>query len=63
MKKINWVIIVLLASCADSKEINIGGKDVLVEPYGWFDSSVKNDSVIYKINTGNVILSVIFLKQ
>jgi hypothetical protein len=41
MKKINWVIIVLLASCADSKEINIGGKDVLVEPYGWFDSSVK----------------------
>jgi hypothetical protein len=40
-----------ISSCADSKEINIGGKDVLVEPYGWFDSSVKNDSVIYKINT------------
>jgi hypothetical protein len=44
MKKINSTLSIVLASCADSKEINIGGKDVLVEPYGWFDSSVKNDS-------------------
>jgi hypothetical protein len=36
------------------------GKDVIVEPYGWFDSSAKNDSVNYKVNVGNIVLSVIF---
>jgi hypothetical protein len=41
MKKINCYKYCIISLCADSKEINIGGKDVLVEPYGWFDSSVK----------------------
>jgi hypothetical protein len=42
------------------KKLNIDGKDVIVEPYGWFDSSAKNDSVNY--NVGNIVLSVISLK-
>lgn len=51
---------VLLSSCADSKKIRINGKDVVVEPYGWMDEDeFKNDSVIYRVNTGNVVLSVI----
>lgn len=52
--------IVLLSSCADSKDFIIDGENVTVEPYGWFNSdSRKNDSIIYEINTGNVVLSVI----
>lgn len=52
--------VMLLASCADSKEFIINNQDVLVEPYGWMNKeALKNDSVIYKVNTGNVIWSVL----
>ena len=51
---------VLFTSCADSKDFVIDGKQVTVEPYGWFDLDAKNDSIEYKINTGNVVLDVIF---
>jgi hypothetical protein len=47
----------VFVSCADSKKLNIDGKDVIVEPYGWFDSSAKNDSVNYKVNVGNIVLN------
>lgn len=63
MKKIIVLLCIssiLLASCADSKTLNINGKDKVIEPYGWFDTSAKNDSVNYKINTGNVVLSIVF---
>jgi hypothetical protein len=51
---------VLFIGCADSKRININGKDVIVEPYGWMnESEMKNDSVVYKVNTGNVVWSII----
>jgi uncharacterized protein YcfL len=54
------LVAVLLVGCADSKTININGKDTVVEPYGWInESEMKNDSVIYKVNTGNVVWSVI----
>jgi len=54
------LVSVLLVGCADSKTININGKDTVVEPYGWMNKSeMKNDSVIYKVNTGNVVWSVI----
>jgi hypothetical protein len=63
MKKITICLLLaigLLSSCADSKVININGENVNVEPYGWMDETeFKNDSVIYKVNTGNVIWSVI----
>lgn len=51
---------ILLIGCADSKEININGKNIIVEPYGWMnESEMKNDSVIYKVNAGNVVWSII----
>ncbi len=61
MKKILLVLsIFCLFSCADSKVLNIDGKDTLVEPYGWMNDDVlKNDSVQYQVNTGNVVWSII----
>lgn len=50
----------LLISCAESKKININGEDVIVEPYGWMnESEIKNDSVVYRVNTGNIVWSVL----
>lgn len=57
------LVAVLFVGCADSKKININGKDVIVEPYGWMnESEMKNDSVVYKVNTGNVVWSIIGVK-
>jgi len=53
------VILLLLTSCADSKQFEIDGKQVTVEPYGWFDTTQKNDSINYKVNAGNVIWSIV----
>lgn len=51
----------MMSSCADSKDFVINGETVTVEPYGWADhQTVKNDSVLYEANMGNVILSVVF---
>ena len=52
--------LILLSSCADSKEFVIDGKLTTVEPYGWFDLEAKNDSIHYEVCTGNVVLSIIF---
>ena len=62
MKKVFLLLILILSivSCADSKEFTIDNKEVTVEPYGWFDETQKNDSINYKVNTGNIILSVVF---
>lgn len=62
MKKVIFLLVIMLSliSCADSKEFTIDGKNVTVEPYGWFDETQKNDSINYKVNTGNVVLSVVF---
>jgi len=54
-----FMISLIIFSCADSKEFYIDGKKTIVEPYGWFDLNAKNDSIEYKINTGNIIISVI----
>lgn len=62
MKKATILILLcaLFASCADAKFFEINGKTVKVEPYGWADSDeLKNDSVVYKVNKGNVVWSVI----
>jgi len=52
----------LLMSCAESKEFkNNKGESFTVEPFGWAnEKSLKNDSIIYQINAGNIVLSVIF---
>ena len=56
------VTIILLTSCADSKEFTIDGKKQTIEPYGWFDLEAKNDSINYKVNVGNVIWSVVLVE-
>jgi hypothetical protein len=57
------LLVIILVGCADSKQFNINGKDVVVEPYGWADEeAMKNDSVIYQINGGNVVLDIIFIE-
>lgn len=54
------IILFFISSCADSKTLEIGGKNVNVEPYGWAnETAVKNDSVVYQIVAGNVIWSII----
>jgi len=62
MKKVLIMLALALThgSCADSKDFEIDGKTVTVEPYGWFDTTQANDSINYKVNTGNIIWSVIF---
>jgi len=52
--------LLLFASCADEKTFIIDGKSVIVEPYGWANADLmKNDSVIYQVNVGNVVWSII----
>lgn len=51
---------VFLTSCAENKTIEIGGKPVVVEPYGWAnENAVKNDSIVYQVSAGNVIWSIL----
>ena len=52
-------ITLMLTSCADEKTFIINGKETVVEPYGQFDMTAKNDSVKYKICTGNVVWSIL----
>lgn len=52
--------VALLSSCADSKNFEIDGKIIKVEPYGWANKDVKkNDNVIYQPCVGNIVWSVI----
>lgn len=64
MKKIFAItlMLVMMMSCAESKEFVIDGKKTTVEPYGWFDLEKKNDSIEYRINPGNIILDVVFIE-
>ena len=63
MNKVGFLLLLTLmvnVSCADSKVFKLDGKDVLVEPYGWADSSTKNENIRYEVSVGNVVLSIIF---
>lgn len=68
MKKNKLVIIILLfsfvfTSCADEKTFNINGQDIIVKPYGWANADVmKNDSILYQANIGNVVWSIILVE-
>lgn len=53
----------LATGCADSKKLNVGGKEVNVRPYGWANADAKKvEGVVYQVNPGNVILSIIFVE-
>ncbi len=62
MKKIIIVFLIsmFVGACADSKDFKIGGKDITIEPYGWFDMDAKNENIKYKLCVGNIVLSAIF---
>jgi len=64
MKKILFILLLslLFISCADSKKFNIDGKEVRVEPYGWFNPEMKHDSINYKVSTINVIWSALLIE-
>lgn len=64
MKKLLAILLIALsfASCADSKQFEIDGKQVVVEPYGWFDETEANDSINYRVNTGNVVWSILLFE-
>ena len=53
--------LMLLTSCADSKEFTTKqGKKFTVEPYGWANSdAMKNDSVIYQACVGNIVWDIL----
>ena len=61
MKKI--ILILILAGCAKEKTIVINGKPTVVQPYGWANEQLKNDSVVYQINIGNVIWDCITIES
>jgi hypothetical protein len=62
MKKVLFVIFaVFLSGCAEEAGFTIDNKTVIVQPYGWADYHVlKNDSIIYRVNVSNVVLSIVF---
>lgn len=51
---------IILCSCAENKDLKLNGRVQTFETYGWACDELKNDSIEYEINTGNVILSIIF---
>lgn len=62
MKRITFLfaVLLLLASCADSKTFKIEEQIIHAAPYGWADfEEMKNPNVVYKVNTGNVIWSIL----
>jgi len=58
------VITLLLSSCAKSKEFHISDTETIyAEPYGWGNyQTTQIDTVVYDVNVGNVIWSVILLE-
>jgi hypothetical protein len=57
------IFIILITSCANSKVLTINNVPTEIKPYGWANAHKrKNDNVIYKVSTGNVIWSVIGLR-
>ena len=62
MNKVKILLLLMLIiniSCADSKNFEIDGKQVTVEPYGWADLDKKNKNIRYETNVGNVVWSIL----
>lgn len=64
MKKLFFLVsvifVLMFTSCSEEKTIKIDGKDTIVPPYGIFNTEMKNDSVVYKLSTPDIVMSVIF---
>jgi hypothetical protein len=66
MKKILLIVFaaaLLFSSCANEKTLTLNGQTKTFEPYGWADcQDIKNDSVKYKLNVGNVVWDVLLFE-
>jgi hypothetical protein len=64
MKKILFLFLLsfLMFSCAEQKTFtNSKNEEFIAKPYGWAnEESQKIDTVVYEINAGNAILSILF---
>lgn len=65
MKKFKNLILLffctlILTSCASTKIFETGDNYVVAKPYGWANKkAVKDDRVVYQVNPGNTIISVL----
>jgi len=64
MKKIFFLLaacLLLLTSCSDSKTFTkADNSEITAVPYGFATKEDKIPGVVYELNTGDIILSVIF---
>ena len=66
MRKIIFIFVALVASiamtsCADSKTFTkADGTTFTAHPYGWMCLEMKKEGVEYEVNTGDVVLSIVF---
>lgn len=66
MRKILFILAVLctsiaMTSCADSKTFTkADGTTFTAHPYGWMCQEMKKEGVEYEVNTGDVVLSIVF---
>ena len=55
-----FIVGALFSSCADEKDfVDNKGVTFTAEPYGWANTENKIDTVLYEVNVGNVIWSVV----
>ena len=51
---------IMMAGCADDKTFQrADGTIFTAEPYGWMNTSKKVDGVVYDVNPGNIVLSIV----
>jgi hypothetical protein len=57
------VVMMMFMGCEESKDLTIDGKTIEVSSYGWLNEEEKNEKVVYKIDKGTVVLSIIFIES
>lgn len=51
---------IMMAGCADDKTFQrADGTIFTAEPYGWMNTSKKVDGVVYDVNPGNIVWSIV----
>ena len=51
---------IMMAGCADDKTFQrADGTIFTAEPYGWMNTSKKVDGVVYDVNPGNMVWSIV----
>lgn len=53
------ILALFIISCSDEITVKINGKNTIVQPYGLFNPEAKNDSVLYKVSSPDVLLSIV----